>query len=313
MVSGKMKRMNLIRLKLLSARQTPDLLRQTLPVLSLLGAVLLWGSSFAAMRIVLNDLDPYAVMFARLFTALICILPFAPKLVPKNYQKGDWKILLPMVLFQPCLYFLFESNALTYTTSSQAGIISACLPLMVAVGAYIFLSEILRVKTIAGLILSVIGVVFLTWFQGSSENAPNPVMGNLLEVLAMASACGNIILIRKISHRYNTWSLTGMQVLAGTLFFLPGVQNFLSAGPSIWNFKIICLLLYLGAFVSLVAFGLYNYGISRTSASKSAIFINLIPVVAILLGWVFLSETLNLKQSIAAIAVITGVFLSNKK
>ena len=284
-----------------------------LPVLALLGAVLLWGSSFSAMRTALNSFSPFSVMFARLFVALLCILPFAVKLFPKDYQKGDWKILAPMVIFQPCLYFLFESNALTFTTSSQAGVISACLPLMVAMAAFLTLSEPISPKTITGLALSVVGVILLTIFQETSNQAPNPVLGNSLEILAMASACANIILIRSLSNRYNPWTLTFFQVLAGTLFFLPGARYFFSMDPGVWNFGLAFLLVYLGAFVSLLAFGLYNYGIARTSASRAGGFINLVPVVAVTMGWVFLDEILNFNQILAALAVITGVFLSNKK
>ncbi|MCD4721586.1 MAG: DMT family transporter, partial [Desulfobacula sp.] len=187
-------------------------IKSMLPILSILGAVFLWGSSFSAMRILLQDLNPFAVMFGRLFIAFVFIIPISGKMFPKSYQKGDWKILLPMVLFQPCLYFLFESNALIFTTSSQAGIISACLPLMVAVAAFFFLSESMNAKTIIGLILSISGVILLTLFQSEQANASRPVLGNLLEVFAMASACANIILIKKLSSRYNTWSLTGMQI-----------------------------------------------------------------------------------------------------
>ncbi|MCP3900345.1 MAG: DMT family transporter, partial [Desulfobacteraceae bacterium] len=56
-----------------------------------------------------------------------------------------------------------------------------------------------------------------------------------------------------------------------------------------------------------------NYGISKVAASKASIFINLVPVVAVLLGWVVLNEVLNTKQCIAAGIVIFGVFLSNNK
>lgn len=284
-----------------------------LPILSILGAVFLWGSSFSAMRIILQDLTPFAVMFCRLFIAFIFILPISGKIFPKSYQKGDWKILLPMVLFQPCLYFLFESNALTLTTSSQAGIISACLPLMVAVAAFFFLSESMNARTIVGLVLSISGVVLLTLFQSEQANASRPVLGNLLEVFAMASACANIILIKKLSSRYNTWSLTGMQVIAGTLFFLPGIRYISILDPSIWTMKLIGLLFYLGICVSFLSFGLYNWGISKIEASRASIFINLIPVTAILLGWLILGETLNPKQIAATVIVIFGVFLSNQR
>ena len=218
-----------------------------------------------------------------------------------------------MVLFQPCLYFLFESNALTFTTSSQAGIISACLPLMVAVAAWFFIAESLNGKIILGLVLSILGVVLLTIFQDSQANAPHPILGNLLEVFAMASACANLILVKKLSSRYDTWSLTGMQVFAGTPFFLPGIRYVAIADPSIWTIKLIGLLFYLGVCVSFFSFGLYNWGISKIEASRASIFINLIPVTAVLLGWLILGETLNSKQIIAAIIVISGVFISNQR
>ena len=291
----------------------PVKIKNILPTLSIIGAVFLWGSSFVAMRIVLKDLHPFAVMFCRLFSALIFIIPISIKLFPKSYQKNDWKILLAMVLFQPCLYFLFESNALTFTTSSQAGVISACLPLMVAVAAWFFLSESINSKTIIGLILSICGVILLTIFQSKQVNAPHPVLGNILEVGAMFSACANLILIKKLSSNYGAWSLTGMQIIAGTIFFLPGIKYIINADPSIWTMQLIFLLLYLGICVSFLAFGLYNWGISKIKVSRASIFINLIPVTAVMLGWLILGETLNSKQMIAAIIVISGVFLSNQK
>lgn len=291
----------------------PIKIKNILPTLSIIGAVFLWGSSFVAMRIVLKDLHPFAVMFCRLFSALIFIIPISIKLFPKSYQKNDWKILLAMVLFQPCLYFLFESNALTFTTSSQAGVISACLPLMVAVAAWFFLSESINSKTIIGLILSICGVILLTIFQSRQVDAPHPVLGNILEVGAMLSACANLILIKKLSSNYGAWSLTGMQIIAGTIFFMPGIRYIINADPSIWTMQLIFLLLYLGICVSFLAFGLYNWGISKIKVSRASIFINLIPVTAVMLGWLILGETLNSKQMIAAIIVISGVFLSNQK
>lgn len=288
-------------------------LRNILPVLSLLGAVFLWGSSFSAMRYLLTELSPFALMFCRVFIAFLFIIPVSRKIWPKNYQKGDWKILVPMVLFQPCLYFLFETNALTYSTSSQIGIISACLPLMVAVAARIFLAEPVNSRTVLGLVLSISGVIMLTLFQGRGSQASAPVLGNFLEILAMACACGNTILIKKLSHRYDTWSLTGMQICAGLIFFLPGAVSVLETDLSFFTPTIILMLVYLGICVSFFAFGLYNWGISKLDASRASIFINLIPVTAVILGWLFLGETLNLPQIVAGAIVIGGVAISNKR
>jgi len=221
----------------LNIKQKRITVSRILPTAALLGAVLLWGSSFSAMRMVLNDLNPMAAMFLRLFIGSVCLLPFMGKLVPKNYQKGDWKILLAMVACQPCLYFLFESQALIYTTSSQAGIISACLPLLVAAAAFIFLSEPIKPRTIVGLLLSIFGVVLLTLFQARNATAPNPILGNSLEIAAMIAACGYTIIVKKLTQRYNPWTLTGMQLMAGTLFFSTGLEIYSGSRSSHLGYK----------------------------------------------------------------------------
>ena len=281
-----------------------------LPFAALTASVILWGGSFVAMRVSLRSLDPMAVMGARMIIAFLVISPFAWKLRPKQYRRGDWKILIPMVLFQPCLYFLLESNALLFTTSTQAGVISASVPVLVTLGAFLFLSEQISGKTIIGLILSVAGVIVLTISQGAESTAQNPILGNLMEMGAMIFAAANMLIIKKLSGRYNPWTLTAMQTFAGILFFSPGIVSLFSTDPTIWTGELILILLYLGVFASLGAFGLYNWGMSRISASKASSFINLVPVMAIITGWIILGETLSSLQSLAALVVLTGVLLS---
>jgi drug/metabolite transporter (DMT)-like permease len=111
--------------------------------------------------------------------------PFGdPALLPADlktraYRRGDWKLIGPMVLFQPCFYFLLESNALCFTTSSQAGIISAFVPILVAVGAWMMLAEPLGRGTLLGLFLSVAGVAVLSLSGRPDAAAANPLLGNV--------------------------------------------------------------------------------------------------------------------------------------
>lgn len=287
-------------------------IKNILPIMALITAVILWGGSFVGMRVALKSLDPLSVIWIRMICALIIILPFVKKLGPRRYKKSDWKILLPMVLMQPCLYFLLESNALLLTTSTQAGVISATVPIMVTLGAWIFLSEKINMKTIFGIILSVIGVIFLTKSQGSQGVATNPILGNILELGAMAFAAGNMLIIKKLSDRYNPWALTLMQVVAGSIFFLPGLFKLISNNSIVWTLELIFILLYLGVFVSLGAFGLYNWGISKVSASKASSYINLVPVMAIITGWLLLGEKLNIIQVLSAVVILFGVIMSQR-
>ena len=194
-----------------------------LPYLALTGAVFLWAGSFIAMRVAVAALPPGLVVWLRMAVTMILLLPFYRLFRPTGYRTGDLKYLIPMVLFQPCLYFLFESQALVYTTSSQAGVISSTVPVLVALGALLFLGEPMSGRQWTGLVLSVAGVAGLTLAGAASPDskALNPLLGNSLEFLAMLTAAGNILLVKHLAGRYNTWTLTAYQSLAGFIFFLP--------------------------------------------------------------------------------------------
>jgi len=282
------------------------------PRLAVLGAVLLWGGSFSAMRTALADLHPWSVMWLRMMIALLCILPMYRAIDLSMYRKGDWKLLLPAVILQPCLYFWLESSALGLTTSAQAGIISASVPLLVAVGAWLTLKEHLNARTVTGLLLSLAGVAVLSLSGVATENAPSPLLGNALELGAMVCAAANMILIRFLGRRYGAWTLTVMQVVTGCLFFSPGLGHLLDVPAGTFNTHLLLILLFLGAGVTLGAFSLYNWAITRMPASTASAHINLIPVVAVACGFLFLGETMTALQTAAACVVLFSVLMTQK-
>jgi drug/metabolite transporter (DMT)-like permease len=284
-----------------------------LPVVALFAAVLLWGGSFAAMRMSVQAMSPWSVMWLRMAIALSVILPFAGRLKTRAYRRGDWKLLGPMVLFQPCFYFLLESNALCFTTSSQAGVISAFVPILVAVGAWMMLAEPLGRRTLLGLFLSVAGVAVLSLSGRPDAAAANPLLGNVLELGAMACAAVNIIMVKRLCERYNPWLLTALQVAAGTLFFSPGLVLLCRQPGVVWTTPLILSIVFLGALVTLGAFGLYNWAMSRIPASRASMFINLVPVTAVAIGWMSMGESLSGLQCVAAAVVVIGVGISQKK
>ncbi len=281
------------------------------PAAAALAAVLLWGGSFSAMKTAVTGLDAWAVMWARMTVGSLLLLPFAGGLLRfSGYRRGDWKLLALLALLQPCLYFIFEAHALTLTTSSQAGVISASVPLLVAAGACLTLGERLTAKTLAGLVLALAGVAWLSLAAAPNETAPHPLLGNLLELCAMICAAAYMILLKRLSDRYGAWTLTALQTFAGAIFFLPGAVPFFERGLASISGAEAFSLLYLGAGATLGAFGLYNWGLSRMPAGKGSSFINLVPVSAAAMGWLLLGETLSPTQGLAAVAVLFGVRLS---
>ena len=102
---------------------------------SLVLAMLLYGSTFLAMKVVLNDYPPVTMITIRMLFASVLFMPFLFTTYKNiKIQKSDLKILFLMILAEPCLYFIFEGYALQNTTSSQAGIVNALEPVFITIG-----------------------------------------------------------------------------------------------------------------------------------------------------------------------------------
>ncbi|MXR37293.1 DMT family transporter [Craterilacuibacter sinensis] len=285
-----------------------------LPYLALTLAMLLWASSFIALKYVFAVFDPVFVLFARMVIASLCVLPLILRAGKRwRYQTGDWKWLLGLGLAEPCLYFLFEAKALMLTSASQAAVITATLPILVTAGAMLFLAERHGRQVWAGMVVSFAGVVWLTVGASSSADAPNPLLGNALEFLAMVCGAGYMLIAKKLSPRYSALLLTGVQALMGSLWFGIGMltpwgqwPDTLPLWPSVW-------VVYLGACITLGGYGLYTWAVSKVDVARAASFINLIPVFSVALAWLILGEMLNLSQWLACALVFGGVLVSQKK
>ena len=284
-----------------------------LPIAALLMAMVLWASSFIALKLAFQGFHPMVVIFGRMFIASICFLFLIPSLKGNTYKRGDLKYILFMVICEPCLYFLFEAKALENTTASQAGMITAMLPLLVAISAGALLKEVVTKKTYAGFLLAIAGACLLSLGGTSSLAAPHPALGNFYEFVAMVCAAGYTIALKKLTERYNPFFLTAVQAFAGSVFYLPMVFFSSATFPGTFALVPFLSIIYLGVFVTIGAYGFYNYGVSKIPASQASAFINLIPVFTVFLGWAILGEKFTLMQYMASALVFVGVFISQDR
>ncbi|WP_337833090.1 DMT family transporter [Desulfopila inferna] len=289
-------------------------LGKILPQLGLLTAMMLWASSFVALKIAFRAYDPMVVIFGRMLVASMCFLIIGFRFRRSfTYQKGDYLRILFMAFCEPCLYFLFEAQAIVYTTASQAGIITATLPIMVMVSASLLLKEKTGIKGWLGAVLAIAGVLWLTLESSPVENAPNPALGNFFEFVAMICATGYMVTLRHLVLRYSPFFLTAIQAFVGCIFYFPFLFLPTTTLPSSLSVPSTLAICYLGAVITLGAYGLYNYGAKYIPASQAASYVNLIPVISVLLGWLILDESFARNQIFAAAVVMMGVWLTQQK
>ena len=275
--------------------------------------MLLWASSFIALKLAFVGFSPMVVIWGRMVVGSLCFIFFSSRLRAVTFHRGDLKYLLFMAVCEPCIYFVFEAKALQLTTASQAGLITSMLPLMVALGAFLVLKETISRKTILGFSIAIGGACVLSLSGETSLSAPNPPLGNFLEFLAMVSATGYTLSLKHLTARYSAIFLTAFQSWTGAIFF-----SFFFLSPDIniptqFPFLPTLAVLYLGSFITLGAYLLYNFGVSKIPANKASAYINLIPVFTVILGFLILDETFTIAQYCASTLVLLGVYISQQK
>lgn len=280
--------------------------------LVLLFAMAIWGSSFVAMKVVVTELSPMVAVFLRMCIGFLAFTLMARWVLRGfKYQTGDWKYLGAMALMEPCLYFICESLALQYTSASQAGMVTALLPLMVALSAWALFAETVVPRQWAGFILALMGVLWMTLGGEQNEQAPNPLLGNFLELLAMLTATAYTLLIKHLVSRYSALFLTAMQSAIGCVFFLP--LALLSPWPESISMPVWSTLLYLGVIVTLGGYGLYNYSLSHVKTTIAAGYVNLIPAFGVIFAVLLLGDQLNAGQWAGVALIFVGVYLSREQ
>ncbi len=276
-------------------------------------AAVIWSSSFIALKIALFSMPPMSIIFFRMLLASGIFIFFYKKIASEKLNNKDIFYIILMIVLEPGLYFVFEIKALEFTSASQAGAIASIMPLLTAIGASLVLKESISKYLIFGSFLAMAGAVWLSLFAVAETNAPNPLLGNSLEFLAMTCAAGYTLTLKYLSKRFSALFLTAIQSFGGVLFFLPlFIFEWQSSGLSV-SLDALLALFYLGFVVTLGGYGLFNYALTIAPASKIANTINLMPAFTILLAFIILGESLSYAQLLCVGVIFLGVIISQKK
>jgi drug/metabolite transporter (DMT)-like permease len=279
---------------------------------SLVLAVLFWGLSFVATKIALQSFTPFCLIFTRfsaaaLFFALLLFRKGAPLI-----QKTTFKKIFLLALFQPGLYFFFETYGLKYTTATKTSLIIATIPIVVMVLSIIFLKERVRPVNVAGIVISLVGIVMLVFGSSGHIEIYGIMLGDLLVSGAVLSAAIYMIFTRHLGKTIPPTQITGLQMIFGTVIFFP---FFLWDQASMdWgrvSVASVTAIVGLIVFATIGAFLCYNFALSKLEATKVSVFINVIPIVTAIGAWALLDESLSAMQLGGGSIVIGAVYLAN--
>ncbi len=284
--------------------------KTVLATLAALGAQVIFGFSFMFTKIALGFSSPLTVIAGRYMVAFLGLT--VVMLVTKTkikLHKNIWKLAL-MSMFQPVLYFIFETYGIQMTTSAFSSIMISMIPVVSMISGIFILDEVPSPVQYIFTALSVGGVVIMS-LAGNAEGTVT-VLGIVLLFGAVLSSVGYNTLSRKISAEFTVFERTYAMTLIGLvsfvgIAFVENIKNPINVINAFASVEYTAAILYLGIVSSVIAFLLLNYANTYLPVAKTTAFSNVTTVVSVIAGAIFLGEKITPEAVISTIMIIAGV------
>ncbi|USE03186.1 DMT family transporter [Vibrio sp. SCSIO 43133] len=275
--------------------------------------VLIWGGNAIVNKIAASTIEPSAMSFYRWALAMLVMTPFClPKLkrywpeIRRNSGKLAFLALLGMVLNQSLGYYA----ALT-TSASNMALITSLVPLISVFMSVPLLGKKISMLSIAGGVISLAGLAFML---GQGDVAffmhQTVAQGDLLMVLAAFVYATYCVLLKRWKMQLSSWMLIYTQGVFAVIMLFPLLLTSETIMPTSASLPLIA---YAGLLASLIAPLCWVKAIDLIGADNSAMFMNLLPVIAVALAAALLGETITQFHVIGGLMVISGVILSQVK
>ena len=277
---------------------------------SLLGLLsVLWGGSFFFNGVVLKELPPFTLVFLRVALAAIMLLPLL-RLYGVRFPKGlsGWKPFFAIGLLNNVLPLSLIVVGQTYIPSGLASILNATTPLFTVVVMVVAGEEKLQARRIAGVVMGLVGVVILHGDGFGLEGGQG--LGILLCLAAAFSYGLSALLARRLLSNSPPLGTAAFQMLASAAMMtvvaaavdppwqlpVPGVATWLAV-------------IGLAALSTALAYIVFFQILRRSGATNVMLVTLLIPVTAILLGYLVLGEKVSTQEILGALVIGSALLL----
>lgn len=276
-------------------------------ILALIAAI--WGSGFVAQRLGLEHLAPFSFNAGRFVLATLALLPIwwfmrrKQAKPPASETKLFWlgSLLAGTVMSAG---FALQQTGLLYTTAGNAGFITSMYIVIVPLIG-LLMGQKTRALTWLGIILAVIGLYELSVGPDFQINR-----GDWLEFIGAFFWAGHVIILGWLSRRIS--DLVGVSVMQFAVAAIWSIAAALMVEQPSWPAyqTAIWPLLYSSVIVSSLCFTLQIMAQRTVDASVAALILSGEAVFALLVGWLFLNETVTTKQLLGCGLMLTGMLIS---
>lgn len=281
--------------------------------LSIILVAIIWALNFSIVKITLQQIDPFSFNALRYILASILLVVAAKR---KGYslkikKEHFWK-LVGIGIIGNLVYQMLFIIGLNYTYSANAAVMLGTIPIWVALLSQLFTDEKLNLFKSIGIVLAFFGVAFII-LGGKHEIsfAEDSFKGDIITLLAAVSWSIYTILSKKYLEFYSSSQYSAFMSVIGTILLLiVGAPFLIKLDFSSITLKGYSGILYSGLLSVGLAYLIWNNGISKIGAVRTAAYQNLVPVFGLILGVLILDEQLTVFQYIGSCFVFGGIFFT---
>lgn len=287
-----------------------------LAVLLIVLDVIFWGFSFISTKVVLAEIPPVSIAFFRqLIASITLFLLVSYNATPVKIERRDMGYIVAASFFGIVMYFVLENTGLQFTTASNASMIVASLPIFTLFAEAMLFKLKVTWKMVFCLVLSVVGVAMVVTVDGRLDASSARLYGNLLVMGAIICWVIYTILNRRLADKYQSLALTTCQSAVSIILYVPFVVPEIDVWPELSGISMTAIahLLFLGVFCSGLAYVFYIYAAKRLGATITSTFLNLIPAVTVVSGYVLLNEMLTGIQILGMGIILIALYFLNKQ
>jgi drug/metabolite transporter (DMT)-like permease len=271
--------------------------------------VLAWGSTFAAVKVGLDSAPPilFGGIRSVLGGAVMVVLAFARSGRPR--LRGIWPAYALLTLLNVVLFFSLQTLAILELPSGLAAVLIYLQPVLVGVLAAPLLGEALTAFKVTGLLLGFAGIVVVSLGAFSGHASLRGV--GYAVVGALVWALGTIA-FKRYAGVVDAWWAVAIPFLVGGLVLSAGGAAF--EGTAIaWSGQFVVAFAYASVVGTAMSWALWFGLVASGEAGRAAAYIFFVPLVSLVIGAVFLHESLGPSLLVGAALVIVGVFLVNRR
>ena len=274
---------------------------------------LIWGVNYSVIKFGTGIVPPLAYNATRIIIAALSLIVVAAIWGGTKPTRRDALVLFGLGVLGNGIYQLFFIEGVARTRAGEAALVVGASPAMIAMFGRLFGIERVSTRGIVGIVLSMLGVGLIVLGRAASRgnNQGGSLSGDLL-VLA-GSVCWAVYTVRlsPFTKRLDPWWLAAYTMLGGAaVIAVAGARAMLTLSwgtlphPAWWA------MLYssLGALV--IAYMFWYYGVRVIGPTRTALYGNLQPLIALLAAWLSLGEVPTLWQGIGAATIVGGVLLT---